>query len=85
MRALVAFAVGMVPQLPNLAYQINPMIKGVSRNYVSFSSLGWLEGFLFSAWVSTFKSWQFGVETDEETQVRLLYLVLIVSFSDTNE
>ena len=85
MRAVAAFAVGMVPQLPNLAYQINPMIKGVSRNYVNFTSLGWLEGFLFSAWVSTFKFWHLGAETDEETQVRLLYLVLIIPFPDTNE
>lgn len=48
-RAVVAFTVGMVPQLPGLAYQINPMIKGVSRHYVDFASLGWLEGLLFSA------------------------------------
>lgn len=48
-RAVAAFAVGMVPQLPNLAYQINPMIKGLSRDYVNFASLGWLEGVLFSA------------------------------------
>ncbi|KAM0801087.1 permease for cytosine/purines, uracil, thiamine, allantoin-domain-containing protein [Usnea florida] len=53
-RALAAFVVGMVPQLPGLAYQINPTISGVSRNYVDFTSLGWLEGLIFSGCVSTF-------------------------------
>lgn len=48
-RAVAAFVIGMVPQLPGLAYEINPTIKGVSRNYVDFTSLGWLEGLLFSA------------------------------------
>lgn len=43
----------MVPQLPGLAYQIKPAIKGVSRTYVNFTSLGWLEGLLFSACVPT--------------------------------
>ena len=54
MRAVAAFVVGMVPQLPGLAYQINPMINGVSRNYVNFTSLGWLEGLIFSGYVPAF-------------------------------
>ena len=48
-RAVASFAIGMIPQLPGLTYEINPLIKGVSRNYVNFTSLGWLEGLVFSA------------------------------------
>ena len=48
-RALVAFLLGMVPQLPGLAYQINPNIGGISWNYLGFASLGWLDGLVFSA------------------------------------
>lgn len=84
MRAVAAFTVGMVPQLPGLAYQINPMIKGVSRNYVDLTSLGWLEGVLFSASVSTFKFYRVGAGTDQETQVRVLYPMAILPFPDTN-
>lgn len=67
-RAVAAFIVGMVPQLPGLAYQINPAIKGVSRNYVAFTSLGWLEGLLFSASAYYFLclSFPFPTRTDEE-------------------
>ena len=48
-RAMVAFFLGMVPQLPGLAYQINPEIKDISWNYLGFASLGWLDGVVFSA------------------------------------
>ena len=48
-RAMVAFFLGMVPQLPGLAYQINPEIKGISWNYLGFASLGRLDGVVFSA------------------------------------
>ena len=47
-RAVLAFCAGMTPQLPGLAYQINRKIDGISRQYVDFTSLGWLEAFLFS-------------------------------------
>ena len=49
LRAMVAFFIGMVPQLPGLAYQINPKIVGISWNYLGFASLGWLDGLVFSA------------------------------------
>lgn len=67
-RAVAAFTVGMVPQLPGLAYQINPAIKGVSRNYVDFTALGWLEGLLFSAsaYYILCLSFPFPTRTDEE-------------------
>lgn len=49
LRAMMAFLLGMVPQLPGLAYQINPEIRGISWNYLGFASLGWLDGLIFSA------------------------------------
>ena len=47
-RAVLAFLVGMTPQLPGLAYGINRNTVGVSRQYIEFTSLGWLEAFVFS-------------------------------------
>lgn len=81
---MAAFAVGMVPQLPGLAYQINPMIQGVSRNYVDFTSLGWLEGLLFSAWALTFKFHYTDRRTDWETQISVLHTMLSVPFPNAN-
>jgi len=48
-RAVVSFLVGVIPQLPSLAYRINPEARGLSRSYTDFASLGWLEGLVFSA------------------------------------
>lgn len=47
-RAITAFAVGMVPQLPGLIFQINPGIGNLSCGYVNFSSLAWVDAFIFS-------------------------------------
>lgn len=47
-RAVLAYLVGMVPQLPDLAYQVNPKLRGSSPSYLAFWSLGWLEGLVFS-------------------------------------
>ena len=54
-RAVLAFIVGMVPQLPGLVHQINAETKGISAGYVNFSSLGWVEGLVFSGSVLIFK------------------------------
>lgn len=48
LRAMAAFAVGLVPQLPGLAYGINPQIGGVSRGYVNFTSLSWIDSIVFA-------------------------------------
>ncbi len=48
-RAVVSFLVGVIPQLPSLAYQFNPEARGLSRSYIDFASLGWLEGLVISA------------------------------------
>lgn len=48
MLAVLAFLVGLVPQLPGLATQINPKIGGISRQYVEFTSPGWLQAIVFS-------------------------------------
>lgn len=50
-RAVAAFFAGLVPLLPSLVYQINPAGGGIARGYVNFSSLAWLECFLFSRYV----------------------------------
>ncbi|KAL8684777.1 MAG: hypothetical protein Q9224_006138 [Gallowayella concinna] len=42
-RAVASFFVGMLPLLPGLIYQINPEIGGISRGYLNFSSLSWLD------------------------------------------
>ena len=45
---LTSFLVGVIPQLPGLAYQINPGVKGISRGYIYFSALSWVNGAVFS-------------------------------------
>lgn len=47
--ALAAFFVGMLPQLPNLVYQIDPSATKLSRGYINFTSMSWLEAVIFSA------------------------------------
>ena len=42
-RAIAAFTIGMAPQLPGLAYQINPEIGGIARGYLNFTSMSWLD------------------------------------------
>ena len=46
--AIAAFCVGMGPQLPGLAYNVNPNIGGIARGYLDFASLAWLDGVIFS-------------------------------------
>ena len=46
--AVVAYVVGMVPQLPSLAHQLNRKLGGISQSYLDFASLGWLQSALFS-------------------------------------
>ena len=53
LRAIAAFAVGMVPLLPGLAYEINPQIGGISRGYINFSSLSWVDSFVFARLVAS--------------------------------
>lgn len=48
MAAILAFLVGVVPQMPGLATQINPDISGISRQYVAYTSPGWLQAIIFS-------------------------------------
>ncbi|MCJ1458232.1 hypothetical protein MMC28_008603 [Mycoblastus sanguinarius] len=69
-RAVLAFIVGMVPQLPGLVHQINAETKGISAGYVNFSSLGWVEGLVFSglAYYLLFVVSPFPTQTDEEDQ-----------------
>ncbi|KAL8674570.1 MAG: hypothetical protein Q9168_001013 [Polycauliona sp. 1 TL-2023] len=42
-RAIVAFFCGMLPLLPGLVHQISPRMGGISRGYVNFTSLTWLD------------------------------------------
>ena len=53
-RGMVAFALGMFPQLPGLMWQINPQIGGISTGYIDFSSLSWLESLVFAGLVFFF-------------------------------
>ena len=39
-RVLVAFLIDVVPQLPILVYQVNSPVKGMSRAFSDFTSLG---------------------------------------------
>ena len=48
LRAVAAFAVGMFPQLPGLVLQIDTEISGISRGYVNFTSMSWLEAVVFA-------------------------------------
>lgn len=48
LRAMAAFSVGLFPLLPGLIYQINPKIGNISRAYVNFTSMSYLETFVFS-------------------------------------
>ena len=45
---LSAFIIGVVPQLPGLAYHINPELAGLERGYLNFTTLSWLDGATFS-------------------------------------
>lgn len=49
LRAIAAFLVGMLPQLPNLVYQIDPSATKLSRGYINFTSMSWLEAVVFAA------------------------------------
>lgn len=48
-RAVAAFFGGMLPLLPGLIHQINPEVGGITRAYINFSSLAWLDSTIL-AW-----------------------------------
>ncbi|KAL9602758.1 MAG: hypothetical protein Q9219_001601 [cf. Caloplaca sp. 3 TL-2023] len=48
-RGVTCYFIGMVPLLPSLIYQIDPQAAGgVSRAYINFASLAWVESTVFS-------------------------------------
>ncbi|KAL8845513.1 MAG: hypothetical protein Q9176_000149 [Flavoplaca citrina] len=49
-RAVAAFFGGMLPLLPGLIHQINPEVGGITRGYVNFSSLAWLDSTILAWW-----------------------------------
>ena len=51
-RAIAAFFAGMLPLLPGLIHQINPEVGGITRGYVNFSSLAWLDSTVLAWWAS---------------------------------
>lgn len=48
LRAMAAFFIGMLPQLPYLVYQIKPKTTALSVGYLNFASLSWLESLVFA-------------------------------------
>ncbi|KAL8786628.1 MAG: hypothetical protein Q9213_002657 [Squamulea squamosa] len=70
-RAIAAFFCGMLPLLPGLIYQINPKIGGISRGYLNFSSLAWLDSTIFACvFYYTFsKLSPFPIRTDVEDKM----------------
>ena len=52
LRAIAAFSIGMIPQLPGLVYQVNPDIPGLSRVYINFTSMSWLVSVVFARCVT---------------------------------
>ena len=71
-RAIAAFAIGTVPQLPGLAYTIEPNIGGIARGYLAFASIAWLEGVVFSlvAYYLLYLAFPFPTLTDEEDKAK---------------
>jgi len=51
LRAMAAFSMGMIPQLPGLIYQINPNVGNISGGYVNYTSLAWRDAFFFSRYL----------------------------------
>ncbi|KAL8976901.1 MAG: hypothetical protein Q9205_007190, partial [Flavoplaca limonia] len=67
-RAVAAFFGGMLPLLPGLIHQINPEVGGITRGYVNFSSLAWLDSTILAciSYYILFKISPFPTQTDKE-------------------